>query len=50
MCLGKEEEEVEEGGTSPMLVNVSGGCQTASSQYGAAGHLSKSLDKVSEHT
>lgn len=50
MCLGKEEEEEEEGGTSPMLVNVSVGCQAASSLYGAVGHLSKSLDKVSVHT
>lgn len=48
MCLGKEEEEeVEEGGTSPTPVNASVGCQGASSPYGAAGRLSKSLDKVS---
>lgn len=31
-------------------VNISVGCQGASSQYGVAGHLSKSLDKVSVHT
>lgn len=47
MCLGKEEEE---GVTSPTPVNVSVGCQGASSRYGAAGQLSKSLDKVSVHT
>lgn len=44
MWLGKEEE----GGTSPMPVYIS--CQGTSSWYGAAGHLSKSLDKASVHT
>lgn len=38
------------GWDQPHTVNISVGCQGASSQYGAAGHLSKSLDKVSAHT
>lgn len=41
MWLGKEKEEEEEGGTSPMPVYISVGCQGTSSRYGAAGHLSK---------
>jgi len=42
MWLGKGEEgEDDEAGTSPTPVYIGAGCQETSSQYGAAGHLSK---------